>query len=129
MTKVSVGVIQRNGTILLCQRKQGSRYGLKWEFPGGKLEPGETPLEGMKRELHEELSIKVNGVERMETQTAHYADGGAFEVVYCFVSDFEGEPRNNVFEQIRWVTLEELRTMDILEGNKSFVAQLSSPLL
>lgn len=127
MTKVSVGVIQRNGTILLCQRKKGSRYGLKWEFPGGKLEPGETPVEGLKRELQEELSLKVGDVERMETQTAFYADGGTFEVIYCFLSNFEGEPKNNVFEQIRWVTLEELRTMDILEGNKSLVAQLSTP--
>lgn len=127
MTKVSVGVIYRNGTVLLCQRKQGARYGLKWEFPGGKLEPGETALEGLRRELLEELSITVGEVDRMEIQTAHYADGGDFEVVYCLLSSFKGEPKNNVFEQIRWVTVDELRSMDILEGNRAFVDQLSLP--
>jgi hypothetical protein len=47
-----------------------------------------------------------------------------FNVSYCFVSGFDGEPQNNVFEQIRWVTLAELTTIDLLDGNRSFVAQL-----
>lgn len=125
MTRVAVGVIRKNGTILVCQRKKGSRYGLKWEFPGGKLEPGETLVECLQRELREELSIEVEGIAKIEFQTAHYDDGGTFEVMYCFVSKFHGEPVNNVFEQIRWVTLDELRTLDILEGNKTFVGQLT----
>lgn len=125
MTRVAVGVIRKNGTILVCQRKKGSRYGLKWEFPGGKLEPGETLVECLQRELREELSIEVEEIAKIEFQTAHYDDGGTFEVTYCFVSKFHGEPMNNVFEQIRWVTLDELRTLDILEGNKIFVQQLT----
>ncbi|MBI3578424.1 MAG: (deoxy)nucleoside triphosphate pyrophosphohydrolase [Ignavibacteriales bacterium] len=125
MTRVAVGVIRKNKTILVCQRKKGSRYGLKWEFPGGKLEPGETLVECLQRELREELSIEVEGINKIEFQTAHYDDGGTFEVAYCFVSRFHGEPVNNVFEQIRWVTLDELRALDTLEGNKIFVGQLT----
>lgn len=125
MTRVAVGVIRKNKTILVCQRKKGSRYGLKWEFPGGKLEPGETLVECLQRELREELSIEVEGINKIEFQTAHYDDGGTFEVAYCFVSKFRGEPVNNVFEQIRWVTLDELRALDTLEGNKIFVGQLT----
>lgn len=125
MTRVAVAILRREGKVLICQRKEGARYGLKWEFPGGKLEPNETTIHCLERELREELSIQLNGIERMELQTADYDDGGKFEVAYCFVSEFEGEPRNNVFQEIRWVTLDELKQLDILEGNKLFVKQLT----
>lgn len=124
-TRVAVAILRRNGKILVCQRKRDARYGLKWEFPGGKLEPNETTVQCLQRELLEELSIRPLGIERIELQTSDYPDGGRFEVAYCFVSTFSGEPKNNVFEEIRWVTTEELKQLDILEGNKKFVAQLS----
>ncbi len=126
MTRVAVGVLQKDGKILVCQRKKGSRYGLKWEFPGGKLEPGETILECLKRELFEELSISVRDIDRVQRQSTFYEDGGMFEVAYCFVSQFTGEARNNAFEEIRWVTIPELRALDNLKGNKAFVASLTS---
>jgi 8-oxo-dGTP diphosphatase len=125
MTKVAVGILQKDGKLLVCQRKRGSRYGLKWEFPGGKVEPGEDTLECLQRELDEELSLKIEAIERVQTQRAFYEDGGMFEVDYCFVSNFQGEPTNNVFEQIRWVTVEELRSLDLLEGNKTFITSLT----
>ena len=126
MTRVAVGVLQKGGKILVCQRKKGSRYGLKWEFPGGKLEPGEAILDCLKRELLEELSISVRGIDRVQTQSTFYEDGGMFEVAYCFVSQFTGEARNNAFEEIRWVTIPELRALDNLKGNEAFVASLTS---
>jgi len=126
MTRVAVGVLQKGGKILVCQRKKGSRYGLKWEFPGGKLEPGETILECLKRELFEELSISVRDIDRVQIQSTFYEDGGMFEVAYCFVSQFTGEARNNAFEEIRWVTIPELKALDNLKGNEAFVASLTS---
>lgn len=125
MTRVAVGILRKNGKILACRRKKGTRYELRWEFPGGKVEPGETTLECLERELREELSLQIHSIERMEFETSEYEDGGKFEVAYCFIGDYTGEPRNNVFEEIRWVTLDELRTLDILEGNKRFVARLT----
>ncbi len=116
MTRVAVGLLQKDGKILLCQRKKGSRYGLKWEFPGGKLEEGESTLDCLRRELREELAVEIQDIDGIETHQAQYSDGGSFEVSYCFVSRFSGTPRNSAFEEIRWVTLTELRVMDVLEG-------------
>ena len=125
MTEVAVGILQKNGKILICQRKKGGRYELKWEFPGGKIENGETTEQCLRRELREELSIEIHSIERIQTQAAYYEDGGIFNVAYCFISGYTGEPKNNVFEQIRWVTVDELKCMDMLEGNKPFIAKLA----
>jgi 8-oxo-dGTP diphosphatase len=125
MTKVAVGIIERDGTILICQRKSGGRYGLKWEFPGGKLEPGETVEQCLKRELFEELSIHADGFELFDTRNAFYADGGMFEVAYCRVRSVTGEMRNNVFEDLRWVRPDELHSLDILEGNRPIIEMLA----
>ena len=126
MTRVAVGILRKEGKILACQRKKGSRYELKWEFPGGKLEPGETPLQCLQRELHEELSITVDTVQGIEFESAYYEDGGMFDVAYCHISKFSGDPKNNVFETIRWVHPEELKKLDILEGNRAFIEKLTS---
>lgn len=121
MTRSVVAVIHRNNQILVCQRRKHSRYALKWEFPGGKMEEGESVLDCLRRELREELSIEIDGCDRQETRINHYDDGGAFEVTYCFVSRFIGSPKNNVFEDILWASLTELRSLDILAGNKPFI--------
>jgi len=125
MTEVAVGILRKNGKILICQRKKGGRYELKWEFPGGKLENGETTEQCLRRELREELTIEIHSIERIQIQVAYYDDGGMFNVAYCFLSGFEGEPQNIVFEQIRWVTVDELKQMDLLDGNKPFAAHLA----
>ncbi|MCX6134996.1 MAG: (deoxy)nucleoside triphosphate pyrophosphohydrolase [Ignavibacteriales bacterium] len=128
MTRAAVAIIQNGKQILICQRKKTSRYGLKWEFPGGKVEEGESFFDCMKRELREELSIAVERFDRSESQISRYDDGGVFEVMYFFVSRFEGTPVNNAFEQIRWVTLPELRLLDILEGNKPIVSRMNEAI-
>jgi 8-oxo-dGTP diphosphatase len=124
MTEVAVGILQKNGKILICQRKKGGRYEFKWEFPGGKIEKGETVEQCLRRELREELAVEIKTIENIQTQSAYYADGGMFNVAYCTLSGFEGEPKNIVFEQIRWVTIKELKNMDMLDGNKIFIKNL-----
>ncbi len=125
MTKVAVGILRKNGKILACQRKKGGRYELKWEFPGGKVEPGETFEQCLERELFEELSVRIECIDNVEIQRSHYDDGGVFEVAYCTITDFNGELRNNVFEQVRWVTPAELAKLDSLEGNEDIVRKLA----
>ncbi len=125
MTEVAVGIIRKNGNILICQRKKGGRYELKWEFPGGKLEKGETVEQCLRRELREELAIEFHTIETIHSQSAYYVDGGMFNVAYCFLSGFDGEPQNNVFQEIRWVTVNELKNMDLLDGNKIFIENIT----
>jgi 8-oxo-dGTP diphosphatase len=124
MIEVSVGILHRNGLVLACQRKHTSRYPLKWEFPGGKLEPGETPVDALVRELREELGVTVEPGEKLLTQEWDYGDK-AYRVHYYSVVRFDGEPDNFAFETIMWVTPEELTRMDVLEGNKEIVEEIA----
>ncbi len=134
MRDVAVGILLRDGMILACQRKATARYALKWEFPGGKIEPGETARNALDRELREELSVRVVRAEPLHVQQWTYpdsADGandGTFRVQYFTVPAFEGEPDNHVFAQIRWVTFEELSTLDMLEGNRDAIDLLGAML-
>jgi 8-oxo-dGTP diphosphatase len=131
MKEVAVGVVTHDGRVLACQRRATARYPLKWEFPGGKIEKGETPPEALARELHEELDIHAVVGQEFFRQEWIYPDGltdpakdGAFRVRYFHVQSFSGTPVNRVFEQIRWVSLQELQELDILEGNIEAVAFL-----
>ncbi|MBI1803292.1 MAG: (deoxy)nucleoside triphosphate pyrophosphohydrolase [Ignavibacteriae bacterium] len=130
MIHVAVGIIiQYDGTsphVLLCQRKRTARYGLKWEFPGGKVEEAESTVDGLRRELFEELGIEAKIGRLFHRQSTTYADGGTFGVSYYLVPTFTGEIANRAFETIRWVPVAEIATYDILEGNREVVQQLVS---
>ena len=124
MIKVAVGIVFIGSQVLVCQRKKYSRYPLKWEFPGGKFENGESAEQCLRRELREELSIEANVGVEFFLQEWLYPDSGSFEVSYHIVPSYEGMIRNNVFEQIRWVHVAELAGIDMLEGNKDVVEKL-----
>jgi 8-oxo-dGTP diphosphatase len=123
MKEVAVGILVRNQTVLAGQRRRSVRYPLKWEFPGGKLEPGETPEQALIRELREELSIEVRPGYLLLRQDWNYGDL-SYRVHYFLVSSFNGEPVNNTFEQLAWVMPVKLLHMDILEGNREAVQRL-----
>ena len=121
----------RDGQVLACQRRPDAVYPLRWEFPGGKLEEGETAAEALVRELHEELSIEAKVGREFFRQDWVYPQSaekpeqdGSFRVFYILVDSFTGTPVNNAFEKIRWVSPTELQQMDILEGNREAVARL-----
>lgn len=126
MIKVAVGIITINSQVLVCQRKKTSRYALKWEFPGGKLENGESVEHCLRRELQEELSIDAIIGEEFFRQQWFYPDSGSFEVFYHRIPSYSGTIRNNVFEQILWAHFSELTRIDMLEGNREVISQLKS---
>ena len=125
MTIVVAAVIEREKRILIGQRRNGGPHALKWEFPGGKVEPSETPEDALLRELEEELGIRAEIANEITRYEYQYAGRKAFWLVFFRVARFEGEPINLAFEQIQWVTKSELSTFDFLEGDAPFIASFS----
>jgi 8-oxo-dGTP diphosphatase len=121
VTTVVAAVIERDGRILIAQRDAASWHPLKWEFPGGKVEPDETAEEAVIRELQEELAIqaRIHG----EITRYEYQYPGRLPILLIFyrIVDFTGEPQNLQFEQIRWESPERLHEYDFLEGDKEFL--------
>lgn len=122
---VSAGVIQRDGRVLVGQRRRGDRHALKWEFPGGKVEYGETPQQALVRELREELQIEASIGSELARYEHEYPNGSRVHLLFFAVRDYRGEPLARVFEQIRWTELETLPELDFLEGDLDFVRRLA----
>jgi 8-oxo-dGTP diphosphatase len=123
--RVVAGVIEREGMILVGQRRAGDRFQFKWEFPGGKVEPDEDPKVALARELREELGIEAAIGEEMARYEHQYPGKAAFLLIFFRVREFTGEPANLVFESIRWEELEKLPQYDFLDGDVDFVRRLA----
>ncbi len=122
---VSAGIIHRGGQVLVGQRRKGDRHSLKWEFPGGKVEHGESPRGALIRELREELNIKARIGSELARYEHDYPSGSRVHLLFFAVPDFSGEPAALVFEQISWVDLLNLPSLDFLEGDLDFIKRLS----
>jgi 8-oxo-dGTP diphosphatase len=125
---VSAGILVRDGNVLACQRPLDQSHPGKWEFPGGKREPGETPEECLRRELREELGIEAE-VGREVWQSQHtYPGRPTVALTFFRVDHFAGEPRNLVFAEIRWVALADLAGLDFLAADRELIAELPALL-
>ncbi len=122
---VSAGIIHRNGQVLIGQRRKGDRHALKWEFPGGKVEHGESPRAALIRELNEELGIQATVGSELARYEHDYPSGSRVHLLFFSVPVFTGEPNAFVFEQISWIDLHDLRSIDFLEGDLDFIKRLS----
>ena len=122
---VVAGVLERSGKVLIGQRKATGRHPLKWEFPGGKVEPGEEPRAALMRELREELGIDAIIGEELDAYQVRYGDNRPTHLVFYRVTSFSGEPSNLDFEQICWEWPLKLPEYDFLEGDARFVALLA----
>jgi 8-oxo-dGTP diphosphatase len=123
---VAAGVVVRDGKVLIGQRRKSDRHPYKWEFPGGKVESGETPRQALIRELKEELGIQAVAGAEIARYFHDYPGGARVQLLFYAVSSFEGEPVNRVFEQIDWQPVHALPSIDFLEGDFDFVRRLAS---
>lgn len=124
---VVAAVLEQADRILIGQRKRDARkHPLKWEFPGGKVEAGESPEEGLSRELREELGIEaVIGAQLDSYEFFYPGSERSTQLLFYRVTEFSGTPQNLDFEQILWVTPAELPGYDFLEGDTAFVSRLA----
>jgi 8-oxo-dGTP diphosphatase len=123
---VAAAIIVRAREVLICQRRAGQAMALKWEFPGGKIEPGENAEEALHRELEEELGIDAT-IGRPITHTRHiYRSGGAIDLQFFLVETFKGELTNRIFNDVRWCLLRELPRYDFLAADRALIRDLAA---
>jgi 8-oxo-dGTP diphosphatase len=124
IVRVAVALLVRDGRVLMGERKAEKVYPLHWEFPGGKIEAGETAQDALKRELKEELGIEIAGTEMWDSEIATYSNGMTYGISYFLVRSWNGEISNVEFNRIEWITNEVLPTLLHLSGNKAILERL-----
>lgn len=125
LKQVVAALILKQGKLLVCQRTRHQTMPLKWEFPGGKIEPGEAAEEALRRELEEELGISANIGPLVTTIRHTYSNGAGFELHFFLVQEFNGEIQNRIFRDVRWAPLAELPEIDFLEADIALVKDLA----
>jgi 8-oxo-dGTP diphosphatase len=126
MRQVVAALILKDGKVLICQRTQHQPMALKWEFPGGKIEPGEQPKAALERELEEELGIRAVIGQEVAQVRHQYRRGGVVELRFYEVHEFDGELENKIFKDIRWADLTDLPSYDFLEADFGLVRDLAA---
>jgi 8-oxo-dGTP diphosphatase len=123
---VAAGLIMRGDEVLICQRRSDQPMALQWEFPGGKIEAGESPEEALARELDEELGIRATVGPRVAHIRHNYRHGGAVDLQFFVVHEFALELENRIFTQFLWVKLEDLPNYDFLAADRNLIRDLAA---
>ena len=123
---VVAALILRGREVLICQRRADQPMALKWEFPGGKMEPGESAEQALARELDEELGIDAKIGARV-TRTRHtYRSGSSVDLQFFAVHEFDRELTNRIFNAMRWCELTDLPSYDFLAADRQLVRDLAA---
>jgi 8-oxo-dGTP diphosphatase len=121
---VAAGVLlDRDGRALIAQRPGGAHQEGWWEFPGGKIRADETPLQGLVRELSEEIGIEVRSADELLTYDHEYPDRIVRLHVWR-VTDYAGRPSGMENQPLRWVAIGDLMVEDLLPADEPIVAAL-----
>ena len=116
--RVLAAVVREDDRHLVCQRPAHKRHGGLWEFPGGKVEPGETDLEAMRRELWEELGIEVLALGR---EVFAIEDAGSPFLIVFVETQISGAPVCKEHTELRWGPLTELSGLPFAPSDRRFV--------
>ncbi|MEC0269430.1 (deoxy)nucleoside triphosphate pyrophosphohydrolase [Paenibacillus anseongense] len=123
MKIVAAALLINEGKILIAQRKSSDKLAGKWEFPGGKQEPGESLVECLKREINEEFGIDVKVGEFFDQNTYHY-ESGSIELHAYWCTWTSGEMIPVDHDDVRWVSIDEMSNYDFAPADVPFVNKL-----
>jgi 8-oxo-dGTP diphosphatase len=123
---VAAALIVRDGEVLIGQRRADQPMASLWEFPGGKIEAGESPQEALTRELGEELGIRAEVGPAVTRIRHHYRHGGAVDLRFFAVRAFTGEIDNQIYQQVRWVRIEDLGSYEFLAADRGLIKDLAA---
>jgi mutator protein MutT len=127
---VAGALVAADGRVLIADRPAGKSFAGRWEFPGGKLKPGEHPSAALKRELGEELGVEVTSAAPLLAVAYRYPHAEVPVLIDCWrVGSWRGEPTGLDGQRLRWCTREELAEADILEADRAIVVALRLPQL
>ena len=130
MITVVAALIRDNGKLLVCQRKRGTSFAMMWEFPGGKVKPGEALKQALVRELEEELGAKATiGSEVYRAQHRYAEISDAIELIFFNAHLDPKKVRNLVFEEILWREPSSLPELNFLPADKELIEKLASGTL
>ena len=130
MVIVVAALIEHEGKVLVCQRRRSDRFALLWEFPGGKVEPGEGLPQALARELQEELGVDaLIGPEVYRTIFQYKELSKPSEIVFFAAVARPEKMSNLAFEGIEWRIPQALGELDFLPADRDLVAQLASGAL
>jgi 8-oxo-dGTP diphosphatase len=124
--RVVAGVALRDGLFLAALRPEGTPYAGFWEFPGGKVEPGETDREALRREIREELGVEAEIGEEVARGVHEYPEK-IVELHFYRILELKGEPAAIGVASIRWVDPVEAERAEFLEGDAKFLGKLADP--
>lgn len=125
--RVAAAVVRHGSRILLTRRPPGDPFALQWEFPGGKIQPGETPEAAVVRELTEELGVQARALERLGETRHRYANGLEVELVFIACALTSGPLRPSAAaHEIRWAEPAAIDPNDLLEADREFVRGLAT---
>jgi 8-oxo-dGTP diphosphatase len=125
--RVAAAVVWRDGRLLMTQRPPGGALGLQWEFPGGKIEVGETPEQALVREVHEELGVGAVPGDTLAVETHAYPDGPKVEIVFiaCELASLDLH-RGPGIHDIRWLPADEIDLAQVLAADRPFLMRLGA---
>jgi 8-oxo-dGTP diphosphatase len=129
MLTVVAAIIVNDGKVLICQRSRTDSFPLKWEFPGGKVEAGETPAQALEREVLEELGAPaIIGAEFHRVQHKYPEKKDPIQLIFLWATIDAGREQNLQFEQIVWAAPAELESFDFLDADREVVRRLAREL-
>jgi 8-oxo-dGTP diphosphatase len=120
---VAAALYDGRGQVLIAERPPGKHLSGRWEFPGGKIDAGETEAQALRRELHEELGVDVGKAHPLAS-LAHDYDDRRIEIALWVVEDFSGEPKGLDGQLLKWVSPAKLHDEDMLEADVPFIRAL-----